>query len=203
MLVKKSVAAFTMVACAILVMTSAARATIVDANEEWLFKLYPGETVTSVVSFIPEVPGVMDTLLFPDGPDWTLSYPFDYVSFGWDTAISADNGTAYLYGPAITNDTGSVRNLFSYTLYYQWDDTDPNYNANYPVYIDIVVFNDQEVVRDGSLRGFPNGPWDDPCDVTWREQYYPESPPYENPVPEPVTFGIFGLGALFLRRKRS
>jgi hypothetical protein len=183
-------------------MPGAARATIVDVNEEWLFKLYPGQTVTAVVSFIPEVPGVMDTLMFPQEPEWTLSFPFDYVGLGWETAVTEDNKTAYLHGSAITNDTNDVKQLFSYSLFYRWDDTDPNYDADYPVYVDVAVFNDQELVSDGAIRGLPGGPWDDPCDVTWREQFYPESDPYVNPIPEGATVAILGLGTLFLRRRR-
>lgn len=196
MLVKKSVAAFTMVACVVLGMTSAARATIVDANDEWQMRLDVGQTFTCIAQFIPDGPNIPDSLTFPKVPEW---YDWYVDITGWEMALSADNKTAYLHGPAITNNSGSLLHVFDYILYYQWDSNDV---VDQPVYLDVVVFNGQDILVDNSYRGTPQGPHDPPGDVTWREQFNPTSPPYENPVPEPVTFVILGLGTLFLKRRR-
>ncbi|MHC4458788.1 MAG: hypothetical protein ACYS0I_17215 [Planctomycetota bacterium] len=110
--------------------------------------------------------------------------------------------TAYLHGPAITNNDISEISIFIYRLFYQWDDEDPNYNENYPVILDVVVFNDEAIVNEFALRGIPNGPYDDPLqDTTWKEQSYPESPPYLNPVPEPAGICLFSAVWLLLRKK--
>jgi hypothetical protein len=189
---------FVLVVC--LVLTSSARAEIVDANDEWLMPLGPYQTITCVAQFIPDINVVPESLIFKKAPAWTDTYPFDYVSAGWDTVVSGDGKMAYLYGTAITNDTPFSWDLFSYSLFYQWDTEDPNYNEIYPVWVDIAVFNGPELVVDGSVRGIPGGPWDYINDVTWREQYGGD--PYENPVPEPMTICLLGLGSLFLKKRQ-
>ena len=194
---KKSVMTYALVLLVCLWLTSAARATIVDANESWTMKLQPGETFTAIAHFIPDVPGVPDSLIFPDTSDWIEL--FDPGALTWDVGLADEGKTAYLYGPAITNDTDSDLPIFSYKLYYQWDDEDV---VDYPVYLDVVVFNDLEIVRDFALRGLPHGPWDEPNEDTWKEQHDPESDPYINPIPEPMTICLLGLGTALLIKKR-
>jgi hypothetical protein len=202
-MMKKSVMTCASLLLVCLWLTSGAWATIVDANDEWLMKLEPEQTITCVAHFIPDIPTVVpDSLVFTKAPEWTDAYPFNYVGAGWDTAISEDGKAAYLYGPEIYNDTNGLWQLFSYSLFYQWDDEDPYYDENYPVWVDIAVFNDQELLVDGSVRGIPGGPWDDVNEDTWKEQYDPESDPYINPIPEPMTICLLGLGTVFLRKRR-
>ena len=200
---RKSVITCALALLVCLSLTCCAQAATVDANEEWEMEQEPYESFTCIAHFIPDVPNVPDSLIFPQASEWTDTYPFDYVSAGWNTTLADAGKTAYLFGPTLTNDGPNPIDLFSYRLYYQWDNEDPNYDPDYPVYLDVVVFNDQEIVRDFALRGIPNGPYDTVNLTTWREQDDPGSDPYENPVPEPMTICLLGLGSAFLRRRRS
>lgn len=197
---KKSVMTYTLVLLICLGLTLSARAAIVDVNENWGMTLQAGESFTCIAYFIPDIPGIPESLIFPQAPDWIELFVPEALN--WDTTLTDGGKTAYLYGPTITNTGPSSLSVFSYKLYYQWDDGDPNYEPSYPVYLDVVVFNDQEIVKDFALRGIPNGAYDPINPTTWREQYYPESGPYGNPVPEPVTICLLGLGAAFLRKRR-
>lgn len=201
-MIKKSVITYAAVMLVCLVLTSSARATIVDVNEEWGMVLLPGESFTCLAHFIPDIPGVVpDSLMITLPPEWTDTYPFDYISAGWDTALTGANKTAYIFGPRITNNESSPVYLFSYKLYYQWDDEDPNYNPAYPVYLDWVTFDGPTIISDNAYRRTAAGVWEK-YDITWREQYYPDEEPYDNPVPEPMMIYLLGLGAAFLRKRR-
>ena len=178
------------------------RAVPVTSSEEWGMTLQPGESFTCIAHFIPDVPGIPDTLLFEQAPDWTGTYPFNWAGEGWATAISGDNRIAYLHGPRITNDVSSPIDVFSFNLFYEWDDEDENYDPDWPIYQEVVIFDDQDIIYDFGWRGTPGNGWDGPYGDTWREKAYPGSDPYENPVPGPATIGLLGLGAALLRRRR-
>ncbi len=181
-------------------LVSSAQATTVDANEGWEMALQPSESITCIAHFIPDVPNVPASLIFLQAPDWIQQFVPEAHS--WETALADEGRTAYLFGPAITNDASDPLDIFEYRLYYQWDDEDPDFDPNYPVYLDVVVFDDQEIIRDFAYRGIPDGPYDPVNPTTWKEQYYPESDPYDNPVPEPMTICLLGLGVAFLRKSR-
>jgi hypothetical protein len=199
-MMKKSVIIYALVLLVCLGLTSSARATIVDANEEWGRTLQPGESFTCLAHFIPDIPGVSDSLIFVQAPQWTDTYPFNYVAAGWDTALTDGGKTAYLFGPRITNGPDTL-DLFSFKLFYRWDTNAAGFDPNYPVYQDVAIFDDLTLTYDfGGWRGKPGGTWERPSDVTWREQY--GGPPYENPVPEPMTICLLGLGAALLRKRR-
>ena len=178
-------------------LTSVVRATTVTGWQEWGRILNIGESFTCIAYY------GLGSVEFTQEPDWTDTYPFDYVSAGWQTALSDDNKIAFLYGPRITNETSAIVELFSYKLYYQWDDEAPDFDPNYPVYQDVAVFDS---VPFGGLsydewaqRGTPgNGETG-----SWEYRSDPYKGPYTNPAPEPMTICLLGLGAVFLRiRKR-
>ncbi|MFA5239607.1 MAG: PEP-CTERM sorting domain-containing protein [Phycisphaerae bacterium] len=179
-------------------LTSSAQATIVDVNDEWYMILDPNQPITCIAYFIPEIDGyVMDSLIFSQPPEWTNSIPFDYVSEGWDTVLADGGKTAYLFGPELTGDGV----IFSYKIHYQWDDEDPDFYSDCPLYLDLVVFNGDTIVSEVAQWGTP-GDYNPPIpDMTWSEDIG-GNPPYENPVPEPMTICLLGLGAAFLRKSR-
>lgn len=168
---------------------SSASAVIVDANQEWVMRMDPGVSITCVSYFIPDVVNVPASLIFAQPPQWTDLISFDYETAGWDTALTDGNKIAYIFGPEITNSGPDFLNIFSFRLYYQWKEEDV---VDYPVYLDIVVFNYDEVVYDSSRWGTPGSPYEGSKDTL--------DGPYENPVPEPMTVCILGLGAAFCRK---
>ncbi len=183
-------------------LTSAARATIVDANDEWGIVLYSDESLTAIAHY------VWGSVEFTAVPVWTTTIEFDYVNAGWSTALSPDNKIAYMYGPTING--GPDPELFSYNLFYQWDPCAPDFEPDYPVYIDTAVF-------DGPFGSPPTNYWGvrftpgdpDPSSREYREEpYYKDEPGYEegfydNPIPEPMTICLLGLGTVLLRKKRK
>ena len=186
-------------------LTSAAQATIVDADEEWGTKLDSGESITCIAHYIPDVPDVPDSLIFQQAPEPTSTYSFGDWD-GWETAISADQKMVYLYGPRQTNPT-DFNNVewFSYNLFFQWDDADPNLDPDYPVYLDTALFDGglgSDATDAWFWKGEPGG-WPD----GWVREEYPHNPDYEedytNPTPEPMTICLLGLGAALLRKKRK
>ena len=184
-------------------LTSAARATIVDANDEWGRTLQPGESFTCLAHYIPDTPDIPEGLIFEQAPEWTSTYWFDWEAADWDTAISEDGKTAYLYGPRLTNTEPNAIDVFSFNLFYQWDTDAEGFDPNYPAYQDVAVFDDLTLTYDCGWRGTPGDTWEKLVDdVTWKEQYDPESDPYENPIPEPMTICLLGLGTALLRKKR-
>ena len=173
--------------------SSFVRAVIVDVNQDWSMVILPGDSITCVSYFIPDslaAPNVPDSLIFTQPPQWTNSIPFDYNSEGWDTELTDAGKTAYLFGPEITNSGPDLLFIFSYRLSYQWDTEDV---IEYPVYLDIVVFNGDDVVYTSSRWGTPDSPYEygDPLDG-----------PYQNPVPEPMTVCILTLGTAILIKRR-
>lgn len=200
-MMKKSVMIYALMLLLCAGLASVAQATIVSGSEEWGRTLQPGESFTCIAHYIPNTPDIPASLIFEQAPEWTSTYWFDYEEAGWDTALADEGKTAYLYGPRIINDTNNAVDWFSFRLFYQWDDEDPNFDPDYPVYQDVAVFDDLTLTYDSAWKGIPGDTWDEPNDITWRQQYYPESEPYENPIPGPATICLFGLGAVFLRRK--
>jgi hypothetical protein len=206
-MMKKSVETYAIVLLMCLGLTSSVRATLVDANDEWGMTLQVGESFTCLAHFIPDIPNVVpESLIFTRPPEWTNSYPFNYEAAGWDVALADGGKTAYLFGPKIANTGPGPLDIFSYKLYYQWDDDGLDFDPNYPVYLDWVIFDDLTLIQDSGWRRKADGTWEWPAnEITWREQYYPESEPYENPVPEvpePMVICLLGLGAAFLRKRR-
>ena len=165
-------------------------AVIVDVNQNLLLLLEPDITITCISYFIPDTPNVPDSLIFTQPPQWTNSVPFDHITEGWDTAMTDANKTVYLFGPPITNNEPDPAYIFSYKLFFQLEEEEV---VDYPVYLDIVVFNGDDIIYDSSRWGTPGSPYQ------WSEDLL--DGPYENPVPEPMTVCILGLGTVLLIKR--
>jgi len=198
---------FMVCACVVLIclgLTLAVRAVTVTCSEGWYCSLAPGASFTCITYFIPDVPGIPESLVFNQAPAQTGDYLGGgwWDDIGWESTLSGDGKIAYIHGPRQTNTDTSTIKWFSYYLYYEWDDEDENYDPDWPVYQDVAIFDDQTLTFDEAWRGTPGNGWETPYDDTWKEQYYPGSDPYENPVPGPATIALLGLGAALLRRRR-
>ena len=100
------------------------------------------------------------------------------------------NKTVYLFGPPITNNEPDPAYIFSYKLFFQLEEEEV---VDYPVYLDMVVFNGDDIIYDSSRWGTPGSPYQ------WSEDLL--DGPYENPVPEPMTVCILGLGTVLLIKR--
>lgn len=189
---KKPVETCVMVLLMCLVLVSSVCVATVEVSQEWKMTMDPVTAITCVAYFIPDVPNVPDSLIFSLPPSWTNWVPFDYISEGWDTALTDGGKTAYIFGPQIINLGPGYLDIFSYLLYYQWEEEDV---IDYPVYLDIVVFNGDDVVYDSFRYGTPGSG----TPFQWEEDNV--DGPYENPVPEPMTVCILTIGAAFLRKR--
>ncbi len=188
------------------------RATLITGYQEWGFTLKADQSFTCLAYYaLGDVDGnSVDIQFAPSLPEWTSSFT-GYTLLGldrdsqWQTAISSDSNIAYIYGDRVTNTTVSDIELFSFKLYYQWDDSAPGFDPNYPIYQDTVLWDgfqdwgDLEQKAKWGKRGVPgdgsSGSWEDkPGGATYSE-------PYTNPVPEPMTVCLLGFGAVFLRRR--
>ncbi len=180
---------------------SSARATIFTGSDEWYKNLDPGESVTCIAFY------GLGSVEYTQAPEWLFNEwtpPYNHDIAGWNMVLTDADKTAYLYGPRATNTSSSASEWFAFELFFEWDDSAPDFDPNFPVYLDIAIF-------DGPLgstptfavgkRGTPGGTWEykdgDPLSGPYQTEV-----PYENPVPEPMTISLFGLGAAFLRKKK-
>jgi hypothetical protein len=204
MMVKKLVFyIFVLLIC--LWLASSARAVIQYGQDAWDVRLDSDQSITCVAHF------VWGGVKFSDVPiqlDWSDYIGGDWGDIGWQAMLSADSNIAYIYGPQITNTTGDDNvKWFAYNLSYLWDDEDPDFDPDWPVYIDTAIYNGpygSAPIDYWGWRGTPG------IQESWEyrdEPYVKDQPWYtedffDNPAPEPMTICLLGLGALFLRKTR-
>jgi hypothetical protein len=189
-------------------LTSITQAVIVTGQEEWGINLDSDESLTAIAHF------VWGSVEFTAVPEQTDTYTGGGIwgDIGWQAVLLdadrmiVDTGgvIACIYGPTITG--GPAPELFSYNLFFQWDDEVAD--SAYPVYIDTAIFDGpygSEPFAVWGWRGIPG----DPGSWEFRvEPYYKDEPGYEegfynNPIPEPATLSLLALGSLALLRKRK
>lgn len=193
-------------------LTSSALADIHYYQEDWGITLDANQSITCVAHFVwygiefNDVPNQVPAGVYPDydnGGRWN--------EIGWEASLSSDNKIAYVAGPQVTNNT-DVNNLgwFVYTLSYLWDDADPNYDPNWPVYIDTAIYDGpygSDPIESWGWRGTPGDPnsWENSIDpYVINEPWYTDDF-FDNPAPEPATICLLSLGTAFIfvtRRRR-
>jgi len=190
-------------------LTSSAGAAIEFGQDDWGLTLDANQSITCIAHFVwygvefNDIP-----IQVPEGIYPTHENGGRWDDIGWVAELSPDHKTAYIYGPQVTNTTGTDDlGWFAYTLSYLWDTVDPNYDPNYPIYIDTAIYNGpfgSEPIDSWGLRGTPGdlGSWqyrDIPyaTDEPWYTEDF-----FNNPAPEPSTILIFGLGSVVFFIKR-
>jgi hypothetical protein len=201
---KKVFVLFTVAVC--LYLTSAAHATIVNANLDWGISM--GGTLPKAIRpsmngiayYIPDLFG-LESLVFTAVPVFVndSEYFGDYSQ--WQTELAPDGKAVYLYGPTTTYDSDILKKWFRYTLSYQWDDAAAGFDPAFPVYNDIAIFSgpkDSNSIQEWAQRG---NPADIQSWVVYQDHSYKGGEPYTSPydpLPEPITILVFGLGAVLL-----
>jgi hypothetical protein len=198
---KKLVAVCLFVVWVCFVFAAVSRATIIETGDDnWWQGLENDQSFTCVAHY------VWGEVEFTQAPEITnIYYQSDIIGNFWQTEISEDNTIVYLYGPQVTNTSGSFTPILSYQLYYQWDIelVDPEY----PVYVDTAIYDGplgSEPIACWGWRGIPGDPdsWEyREVPYVQDEEWYEEGF-FANPAPEITTFSLLGFGLLFLRKRR-
>jgi hypothetical protein len=181
-----------------------ARATVITGSQEWYKNFDAGESVTCIAFY------GLGSVKFTQAPEWLdneYTPPYNHDIVGWNTALTDEGKTAYLYGPRATNSSGDPCEWFAFGLFYQWDDTAPDFDPNYPVYQDMAIFDGpfgSEPTFAVGRRGIPGDAesWEYKDNDPYSGPYQTDEP-YTNPVPEPMTICPLGLGVAFLRKRRQ
>jgi hypothetical protein len=205
-MVKKSIINYIFVLLVCLWLAVPAWAVIQYGQDAWDVRLDSDQSITCIAHF------VWGSVEFNDLPIQRLDLPGyvggNWLDIGWKSELTPDCNIAYICGPQITNTTGDDNvKWFAYNLSYLWDDEDPNFDPDWPVYIDTAIYDGpfgSAPIEYWGWRGTPGIPesWQ------YRDEPYAKDQPwyteefFDNPAPEPMTICLLGLGAAFLRKRR-
>jgi hypothetical protein len=129
-----------------------------------------------------------------------FTYYWDGDAMGWDALNAIDLAGALEVEATDWGEWGMFVDDLSYPDGVKYD-----YGAGFETGWAYYVGDNQSWALDGSgvsFRSLSNGDWDSWVWTNYDESWMPVRGPGGQPIPEPVSIVLLGLGGLFLRRRR-